>query len=47
MLRTNMRKEVQLMRDHGILSEEEIDRTMDWAREATFIPTAPGKNLYL
>lgn len=47
MLRTNMRKEVQLMRDYGILSEEEIDRTMDWAREATFIPNAPGKNLYL
>ena len=47
MLRTNMRKEVQLMRDHGILSEEEIDRTMDWARAASFIPTEPGKNLYL
>lgn len=47
MLRTNMRKEVQLMRDHGILSEEEIDRTMDWARAATFVPTEPGKNLYL
>ncbi len=47
MLRTTMRKEVQLMREYAILSEEEIDRTMEWAREATFIPTAPGKNIYL
>lgn len=47
MLRTNMRKEVQLMRDYGILSDEEIDRTMEWARAASFVPTKPGKNLYL
>ena len=47
MLRTTLTKELDLMREHGILSEEEIDRTMDWAREASFIPTVPGKNLYL
>lgn len=47
MLRTSLAKELDIMRAHGILSEEEIDRTMDWAREASFIPTEPGRNLYL
>lgn len=47
MLRTTMRKELDLMRTHEVLSEDEIDRTMQWAREASFIPTEPGKNLYL
>ncbi len=47
MLRTNLTRELQLMRDHQILSEEEIDQTVQWAFEASFIPTEPDKNLYL
>lgn len=47
MLKTNLRKEIDLMREHHILSEEEIARTIEWAREASFVPTEPGKNLYL
>ncbi len=47
MLRTNLGKEIDLLRKHGILSEEEIERVIQWGFEATFIPTAPGKNLYL
>ncbi|MDO8561277.1 MAG: amidohydrolase family protein [bacterium] len=47
MLKTNLSKEIELMRQHEILSEEEIDQTVKWAFEATFIPTEPGKNLYL
>ena len=47
MLRTNLTREIQLMRDFEILSEEEIDQTIRWAREASFIPTEPDKNLYL
>lgn len=47
MLRTNLRKEIDLMREHEILTEEEIDQTTAWAREATFVPTEPGKNIYL
>lgn len=47
MLKTNLSKELDLLRDHGILSDEEIDQTIRWAFEATFIPNEPGKNLYL
>ncbi|TSC80641.1 MAG: adenosine deaminase [Candidatus Peregrinibacteria bacterium Gr01-1014_25] len=47
MLKTNLAKEIGLVRDAGILSEDEIDQTLAWAREASFIPTQPGKNLYL
>lgn len=47
MLKTNLSKEIELMREHKILSEEEIDQTVKWAFEATFIPTESGKNLYL
>lgn len=47
MLKTNLSKEIELMRKHEILSESEIDQTIRWAFEATFIPTEPGKNLYL
>ena len=47
MLKTNLRKEIELMREHQILSEDEIDQTVKWAFEASFIPTEPGKNLYL
>jgi adenosine deaminase len=37
LLDTNMRSEVRLLRDAGILTDEQIDQTLRWAREATFI----------
>jgi len=37
LLDTNMRSEVRLLRDAGILSDEQIDQTLEWAREATFV----------
>jgi adenosine deaminase len=37
LLDTNMRSEVRLLRDAGILSDEQIDQTLRWAREATFV----------
>lgn len=47
MLRTTLNKEIDMMRKHGILTEEQIDQTLAWAREASFIPTEAGRNLYL
>ncbi len=47
MLRTTLNKEIDMMRKHGILTEDQIDQTLAWAREASFIPTQPGRNLYL
>jgi adenosine deaminase len=47
MLRTNIGQEIQLLRDHEVLSEKEIAQTVQWAFEASFVPTEPGKNLYL
>lgn len=47
MLRTNMRKEIDLLRTHDCLTEEQIDQTIRWGFEASFIPTQAGKNLYL
>ncbi len=47
MLRTNMSKELDLVRESGALSLEEIQQTIRWAFEATFVPTEVGKNLYL
>ncbi len=47
MLRTTLPREIGLMREHGILSEEEITQTLRWAEEASFVPTEVGKNLYL
>jgi adenosine deaminase len=37
LLDTNMRSEVRMLREAGILSEEQLDQTVRWAREATFI----------
>jgi adenosine deaminase len=37
LLDTNMRSEVRMLRDAGILSEEQLDETLRWAREATFV----------
>jgi adenosine deaminase len=47
MLKTTLPREIDLMRQHGVLSEEEIDQVIRWGFEASFIPTEPGKNLYL
>ena len=37
LLDTNMRSEVRMLREAGILSEEQLDETLRWAREATFV----------
>jgi adenosine deaminase len=37
LLDTNMRSEVRMLREAGILADEQIDQTFRWAREATFI----------
>jgi adenosine deaminase len=42
LLDTNMRSEVRMLRVGGILSEEQVDQTLRWAREATFVPTEPA-----
>ena len=47
MLHTNLRKEIQLLRDHDILTENEIRYVIQSGFNASFIPTEPGKNLYL
>ena len=47
MLRTNLSKEIDLMRTYHILDEDQIDQTTAWAREASFVPTEIGRNLYL
>lgn len=47
MLQTNLKKELALLTDNGILAPEQTDQTVQWAFEASFIPTEHGKNLYL
>lgn len=47
MLRTNLSKEIGMMRTHGILDEQQIDQTVQWARDASFIPIHNETNLYL
>lgn len=48
MLRTNLTKEINILRDNDILSEDEIDQTIKWAFEASFINLRnPNENLYL
>jgi adenosine deaminase len=37
LLDTNMSKEVQLLRDAGVLSDEQVEQSQAWSREATFI----------
>jgi adenosine deaminase len=37
LLDTNMRSEVRMLREAGILTDEQIEQTQRWAREATFI----------
>jgi adenosine deaminase len=38
LLDTSMRGEVKLLRDAGLLSDEQLEQAHRWAREATFIP---------
>jgi adenosine deaminase len=38
LLDTNMRSEVRMLREAGVLSDEQIEQALRWAREATFIP---------
>lgn len=47
MLRTNLKKEIGLLRENDIFNEDEINQIIRWAFECTFIPTEPGRNLYL
>lgn len=47
MLNTSILHEIDIVRRHTILSEAEIDKTLEWAFEAAFVPTERGKNLYL
>jgi adenosine deaminase len=37
LLDTNMRSEVRMLREAGVLTEEQIEQAQRWAREATFI----------
>jgi adenosine deaminase len=41
LLDTNLRSEVRMLRVAGILSEEQLDQTLAWAREASFVPAEP------
>ena len=47
MLRTNLTKEIDLLRTYAIFDESQIDQIIRWAFECSFIPTETGKNLYL
>ncbi len=47
MLRTNLKKEIALLTDNDILTEDQADQTVRWAFEASFVRNEPGKNLYL
>ncbi len=47
MLQTNLAKEINLMREYEILSEDQIDQTLAWAREASFVDLKKETNLYL
>ncbi len=37
LLDTSMRREVELLREHLVLANEQIEQTFRWAREATFV----------
>ncbi|XXF75531.1 adenosine deaminase [Myxococcaceae bacterium GXIMD 01537] len=38
LLETDMRREIELVESHGILTPEQVDQTLAWARQASFIP---------
>jgi adenosine deaminase len=39
LLETDMRREVELVEKNGLLSAEQVDQTLAWARQYSFIPT--------
>jgi len=41
LLDTNMRTEVTMLRDAGILSDDQLEQTLRWAREASFLEGGP------
>lgn len=47
MLKTNLRKEIALLSENGILNEKEIAQMNTWAREASWIDMKKETNLYL
>jgi adenosine deaminase len=38
LLETDMRREIDLVEQNGILTPEQVDQTLAWARQASFIP---------
>ncbi|AGC44802.1 MULTISPECIES: adenosine deaminase [Myxococcus] len=38
LLETDMRREIELVESHGILTPEQVDQTLAWARQSSFIP---------
>jgi adenosine deaminase len=40
LLDTSMREELRLLREHRVLSEAQVDQTLRWAREASFVESA-------
>ena len=40
LLETDMSKEVELVESNGILSAAQVDQTLAWARDYSFIPKA-------
>lgn len=49
MLKTNLVKELDIIRSNNILTDEQLDQTVQWAFEASFInlTNTDGSNLYL
>jgi adenosine deaminase len=47
MFRTNIRKEIDFIKDNHILTEDQINQTIQWAFEASFVDTSTASNLYL
>lgn len=47
MLRTNLAREMGLVRDSGALNDEQLDQTVRWAVEASFVDRTTDSNLYL
>jgi adenosine deaminase len=47
MLRTNLPKELALVRESGALDDAQIQKTVQWAFEAAFVDTSASTNLYL
>jgi len=41
LLDTSMAREVEMLRRHGVLADEQIEQTFRWAREASFVEAPP------